>query len=240
VLTWSKDADGREVRMPRVRHWVALAATLLALGLALGFVAADTSLLTPRDLRLNHEIQTTARAGLLHTVMSHLTDTASPWFALVLTLLLVDWLLLRRAAARALATLLVIGSGCASVEIVKAIVARPGPPPGGGPNAYPSGHTGFAISFAVAAYFLARGTRWARLVLTLGAGWVALIAFSRLYLGAHYPTDVLGSAPVTAAAIVAASGVWHRWIAAPRPPGRNRNPCSGTSARGSDPQENSR
>ena len=52
---------------------------------------------------------------------------------------------------------------------------------------FPSGHT--AASFAsVAALWLAGKKRWALAALPVGV----LIAFSRMYLCVHYPTDILG------------------------------------------------
>lgn len=52
---------------------------------------------------------------------------------------------------------------------------------------FPSGHT--AASFAsVTALWLAGKKQWALAALLLGV----LIAFSRMYLFVHYPTDILG------------------------------------------------
>jgi undecaprenyl-diphosphatase len=72
---------------------------------------------------------------------------------------------------------------------------------------YPSGHAMAAAAMCTTfAYLLARRTRSRRLrgALVLGAAAVvATIAFSRLYLGAHYLSDVLAgiSAGVTWAAL---------------------------------------
>jgi undecaprenyl-diphosphatase len=41
---------------------------------------------------------------------------------------------------------------------------------------------------------------------------VALVAFSRLYIGAHYPIDVLGSVLVSGSAILFLTGIWHAWL----------------------------
>lgn len=59
---------------------------------------------------------------------------------------------------------------------------------------FPSGHA--AVSFAGAlAWCFGSKREWvgrARWVSTIGIVTAALIAFSRLYLGVHYPTDVIG------------------------------------------------
>ena len=57
---------------------------------------------------------------------------------------------------------------------------------------YPSGHAivGVAVYFAVARMLLReRGWRWPYVVATL---MLAVVLYSRLYLGVHWPTDVIG------------------------------------------------
>ena len=62
---------------------------------------------------------------------------------------------------------------------------------------FPSGHTlGSVVCFGLLAYVVCGQTfgRRGRLVAVAGAAFLATcIGFSRLYLGAHYPSDVLGS-----------------------------------------------
>ncbi len=59
---------------------------------------------------------------------------------------------------------------------------------------FPSGHATIAIGFygtlvMLVAWQLAGWKRWA--VVAAGAALIGLIGFSRLYLGVHYPTDIL-------------------------------------------------
>ena len=64
-------------------------------------------------------------------------------------------------------------------------------------SSFPSGHTAAAICLygAIAILVLAAvRAGWRRLVVVLAAVIVVAVALARLYRGAHYPTDVLGSA----------------------------------------------
>ncbi|MCP2045912.1 phosphatase PAP2 family protein [Pontibacter sp. HSC-36F09] len=54
---------------------------------------------------------------------------------------------------------------------------------------FPSGHTAFAFTAAVVLVLMFRNPALRGLLLT----WAFLVAYSRLALGVHYPSDVLGS-----------------------------------------------
>lgn len=94
----------------------------------------------------------------------------------------------------------VLGAGLLS-DIIKAVVGRTRPQifiplaPEIGPS-FPSGHTLVAISFyGICAFMLARPARpWLRAVIVFVAALlIGGVAYSRVYLGVHYPTDVIGS-----------------------------------------------
>ncbi len=68
------------------------------------------------------------------------------------------------------------------------------------PNSFPSGHTQAAFSLAVAVLLACR-YNWIKITLSIFA---LLMAFSRLYVGVHYPSDVLFGALIgTATALIA-------------------------------------
>ena len=96
-------------------------------------------------------------------------------------------------------TVSVIGSFAVNM-VLKWLFARPRPavfPPLTVETTYsfPSGHAMMAMAFyGLLAVFLWEYRR--RGAAILSAGWVAVIAFSRIYLGVHYPSDVLGALAV--------------------------------------------
>ncbi len=89
----------------------------------------------------------------------------------------------------------------ALVDVVKVIVQRPRPdsaalpfPTGVDPVtfSYPSGHTAFAAALATWVMLSSAGRTQVTLSI-LGAVFVVVTAWSRMYLGAHYPLDVTAS-----------------------------------------------
>lgn len=57
---------------------------------------------------------------------------------------------------------------------------------------FPSGHSLMSMILFVALLHLAWGTRWYKWVIIIGGLFVVGIGWTRLYLGVHYPSDVLG------------------------------------------------
>jgi undecaprenyl-diphosphatase len=72
----------------------------------------------------------------------------------------------------------------------------------------------FAVALGFALYFLARGTRWAKVTAVGAAAMALVVAWSRLYIGVHYPTDVAASFLAASAAAVLLTGLWN--LVAPR------------------------
>ncbi len=57
--------------------------------------------------------------------------------------------------------------------------------------AFPSGHAMASTSFVIVLIVLAWNTRWRWVVLTAGSLFALAIGWTRIYLGMHYPSDVL-------------------------------------------------
>jgi undecaprenyl-diphosphatase len=111
--------------------------------------------------------------------------------------------------------------------LLKVLFARPRPESYFGypePTSYsfPSGHALFSICFfgGLAVLLVPRvRQRWLRLAVILGSALaIALIGLSRIYLGVHYPSDVLGgyaAGTVWVAAVAAGDRLAGRWRRVP-------------------------
>jgi membrane-associated phospholipid phosphatase len=56
---------------------------------------------------------------------------------------------------------------------------------------FPSGHAMSSMTLVVTLVILTWGSRWGMLVLVTGGIFVLAIGWTRLYLGVHYPSDIL-------------------------------------------------
>lgn len=97
--------------------------------------------------------------------------------------------------------LLAAGGGALLTTIVKDIVRRPRPrlfhrPVGVSGFSFPSGHSDAVVVFVlIGVYFASRATQnhTARIAVAVtGAAFAVLVGLSRIVLGVHYPTDVIG------------------------------------------------
>lgn len=161
------------------------------------------------------------------TVHEHTGDPVTGW-AFVVTALGSSYVLIAVALAAALglwlrgrwrsAIALIVAYAVtdATVAVVKLAVERPRPEANltdAGGFSFPSGHSAMSMAvYGCLAFALARACRgFPRVACALaGAALVVAIGLSRIYLGVHYPSDVLAGW-VTGAAIVTAT-----WLLAGR------------------------
>jgi undecaprenyl-diphosphatase len=155
-------------------------------------VRADRSLF---DVAVDH------RSGWLTAVARGWTLLGSGWIvAPVVTAAAVALVARRRLPAAVVVA--ASSAGCAiAVAIVKASVSRPRPPVSGrlvdaAGAAFPSGHAAQSVACYTALAWAVTseiGTRTIRIMVWSGAALIALgVGWSRVYLGVHWPSDVLG------------------------------------------------
>jgi len=64
---------------------------------------------------------------------------------------------------------------------------------------FPSGHAMITAALGLSLIFICWNTRFRWLAVALGSSFIIVIGFSRLYLGVHYPTDILAGWVVSGA-----------------------------------------
>lgn len=141
----------------------------------------------------HHVAAAGAVAAALATVLS--PGTGLVWLALAGVLAA-----RRRGVRYGIVLFLVGGANLAGAVAVKLLVGRPrpdvtalaNPPVVDHSYSYPSGHTAVA-TVVVLSLIIALRPRQRRWGIPLGVGLVLVAATSRVYLGLHYPTDVLAA-----------------------------------------------
>ena len=80
---------------------------------------------------------------------------------------------------------------------------------------FPSGHAMGSMALVTAIVILLWPTRWRILALILGMIFVLLVSFSRIYLGVHFPSDILAGWIASFAWVIGLSLVLYRRIGKP-------------------------
>lgn len=210
----------RLARLPQPRHVIQRPVILALISLAIGFTIKwdpqfrNAEFKTDLFLSRHHIPALNAIALAIQTLLSPIG---------ILDILIVVFLfllLVKRSPVNAFAFVSVAGIGWLSSELFKIVVAQPRPDQAllqnsliaeGGTDSFPSGHTTFAVAFAIACYFLARHTRWSKVTLAAGILFVMVVGVSRLYLGVHYPSDILGSVFVAATTTSLVTVLWNKY-----------------------------
>jgi undecaprenyl-diphosphatase len=148
--------------------------------------------------------------------------TALGYYWVVLPLLAVAFFVFYRKGWRLSAILLVVSTAGSILltTLLKAVFERARPELFNSGYAasfysFPSGHATVAVGFygtltLILAYRLRGLARWA--VVAFGVLLVLLIGFSRLYLGVHYPTDVLAGYLAAPLWLVFVGAVYVAWL----------------------------
>ncbi|MCZ2401637.1 phosphatase PAP2 family protein [Paenarthrobacter sp. Z7-10] len=206
--------------LPQARLWVLWALVLAGADLALGLSAKWTpgfsanEFSVDQELSRHHEVLLTGIAMTINYLFAPLVGV--PIIILVALYLLV----VRRSPVNAIAFGAVASLGWVASEIFKLIIARQRPnqallldplAPETGSNSFPSGHVAFAVALAFAVFFIARNTRWSRTAAIAGPIVALVVAWSRVYVGVHYPTDVVASFLASSAAVILFAGLWNRY-----------------------------
>jgi undecaprenyl-diphosphatase len=174
------------------------------------------------DLSVANAVQSISLPGMLKfmEVVSLAGNGFTSW-ALVVAAALAFFVMRRRSEAFGI--ILSAAGGPALNRVIKYVVARPRPTlehvrvSGEWANeSFPSGHVTFYVCFFGFLFFVAyallpRGSNLRRAACTLAALPVLLVGLSRVYLGAHWPSDTLGAYLFSGLWLAFSLDLYRRW-----------------------------
>jgi len=174
------------------------------------------------DLRAARALQSLDVPGLFD-LMRVASVPGNRWIPHAITAATAAVFLLFRRRTEAAALVLSAGGGAIVNVLLKMLIGRPRPTADlvtvfseWGSRSFPSGHVTFYVCYFGFLFFAAyallpRGSFARRVALVLAALPVLLIGFSRVYLGAHWPSDTLGAYLVSGLWLAFSLDMYRRW-----------------------------
>lgn len=202
-----------QLRIPQ--HWIVWTVVLFVLTFALGFAAKWIVALRfdSLDAAVNK-----VNSPLLDKLALLLDQLDRPTIVAVILVITFVILLFVKGWRLALGAVVVTGLGWLTTLVVKTVVAQPRPTTAGLTHllhvnpatlSYPSGHVVFAAALVTALAMVCRGALARTIVIVVGAVFVAIVMWSRLYVGVHYGTDVIGGVLNGVAGVLLFAGLWN-------------------------------
>ena len=186
--------SGQSIHRPWQRLGIVSTGVALGIFVAIATLLPQTETLDTQILLAIHHLHTPPLDGL----MVFVTYLGEPLILFPLTLAMGSILFWQKRRLEAITIVMAIGGSLGLNIGLKELFARHRPAlweqimqvPF---YSFPSGHAMVSLVFyAVLVYGLIRQFRSLRwLMLTVGTGLIAAIGFSRLYIGVHWPTDVV-------------------------------------------------
>ncbi|MGN6124928.1 MAG: phosphatase PAP2 family protein [Humibacter sp.] len=197
------------VALRPVRHpWLLIVIGMagIALTVVIGLLATRSASWTAAETRALEAIASNRTAlGLSAAQFVAWLFGVAVALCLSLVIAVVIWLV-TRSLTRAVVFCAVVLLCWSATPAMKHIVQRPRPELSAAVVAaphgfsFPSGHTALACALVIGLLLTLRDCRHRWAYVTGGAVVVAIVAWSRLYLGVHYPTDVAASVLLTVSA----------------------------------------
>ena len=177
------------------KWWLAAYGFFLAAFVYLGYLAHQAYIF-PGDIAISSGLQA-INWPPFHATMLVMTFLGYSIPAGVTVVLVTIWLLAFQRKREAIFIVLLSAANWVTGMALKGLIRRPRPVAGLDDRSFPSGHTLFAVVFYGFIFYLAPGlikSKRAVIILRIGLALIIILtAASRIHLGEHWPSDVLGS-----------------------------------------------